>query len=314
MNLPKFDKFLASNPKYLTTNEFIVTHDTRAVSLTDVERRNALRSNWEKNAEEIRNREQSLTDDELSQIIFRELGSEPQALTLGETIVDEYKTGGKAIFWSDGVIPYDIGGNELVLNSEGRVVAKLIQGRREFIDSDRDSLELFDPAQRLEEELEPGRIRVTNRYKSLEELQRLGVVLRGKGRFEMDFLLYKHLNVDLNKMSNGTLETLRLPTRLFLPFIFMILLSFITPKGDSVKLDRYFVKMKTPVDPDPEKDAEEMRLSYENPHRFDDKRLFKRWGLEINRPTIVDVVGFLTSFVICIGVVWLIVVVANYQP
>ena len=122
------------------------------------------------------------------------------------------------------------------------------------------------------------------------------------------------MGVNLCSQSNGTLEAMRLPTRLILPFVFLILLSFVTPRGDQKKLDRYYVKMKTPVDPDPIKDAEEMKLSYENPHRFDDKRLFKFGGLEINRPNAVDVVGFVVSFALCVGIVWLIVAVANYQP
>ncbi|MBQ1278294.1 MAG: hypothetical protein IIY07_06585, partial [Thermoguttaceae bacterium] len=99
-----------------------------------------------------------------------------------------------------------------------------------------------------------------------------------------------------------------------LPFVFLILLSFVTPRGDKALLDRYFVKMKTPVDPDPERDAEEMRLSYENPNRFDDKRLFKFGGLEFNRPTLCDVVGFLVSFAICVGFVFIIVALAAYRP
>ena len=69
-----------------------------------------------------------------------------------------------------------------------------------------------------------------------------------------------------------------------------------------------------PVDPDPERDAEEMRLSYENPNRFDDKRLFKFGGLEFNRPTVCDVVGFVVSFAICVGFVFVIVALAAYRP
>ena len=57
-----------------------------------------------------------------------------------------------------------------------------------------------------------------------------------------------------------------------------------------------------------------MKLSYESPDRFNDKRLFKFWGLEFNKPTVVDVVGFILSFAICVGVVGLIIVVANFQP
>ena len=313
-NISRFDTSLSSNPKYLTTNEFVVTRETRAVSPTDVQRREAVRENWEKNAEQIRATSTDLSEEELSLAIYDKLGPKPAALSLGETIVDEFRTGGKAIYWGGGVVPYDSNGNELVVNSDGRVIAKVINGEKKFVKPEEEPLELFDPSQQLTEQLSETRVRITNRYKSSDELQAEGVVLRGKGSFELDFLLYERLNLDLRAQSNGTLEALRLPTRLFLPFIFLIVLSLVTPQGDKDKLDRYFVKMKTPVDPDPEKDAEEMRLSYENPRRFDDKRLIKRWGLEFNKPTAVDVVGFVASFVICIGVVWLIVAVANYQP
>ena len=246
-------------------------------------------------------------------IIERELGAEPKQLTLGETIVDEFKTGGKAIYWGKGVVPYDQDGAELVFNSNGQVVAKIADGHKRFVGAD-EQIQLFDESRTESEDLGKNRTRVTNSFKSVDELAKMGVKLEGKGSFELDFLLYEKMGVNLCSQSNGTLEAMRLPTRLILPFVFLILLSFVTPRGDQKKLDRYYVKMKTPVDPDPIKDAEEMKLSYENPHRFDDKRLFKFGGLEINRPNAVDVVGFVVSFALCVGIVWLIVAVANYQP
>ena len=319
MNASWFVKTLPENPKYLQTNEFVVTRDSRSVSPTDVQRSEAVLENWQKNAAIIRDKKlqeasAEVSEEELSLSVYRELGAQPKVLVLGETTVDEFKTGGKAIYWGGGVVPYDADGNELVANSSGRVVAKMNGKTKTYLAPEEQTIELFDPAQTVVEELGENRVRITNRYKSVDELQAEGVVLRGKGSFEIDFLLYKRLNIDLCSQSNGTLEALRLPTRLLLPFVFLILLSFVTPQGDKEKLDRYYVKMKTPVDPDPDKDAEEIRLSYENPQRFDDKRLFKFWGLEFNRPNVVDVVGFVASFAICIGVVWLIVAVANYQP
>jgi hypothetical protein len=195
-----------------------------------------------------------------------------------------------------------------------KIDGRRIDSHKTFINPDEELIELFDPEAMLVEDLSESRVRITNRFKSVEELESIGVTLLGKGSFELDFLFYGRFNVDLRSMSNGTLEALRLPTRLVLPFVFLILLSFVTPRGEEAQLDRYYVKMKTPVDPDPEKDAEEMRLSYEDPHRFDDKRLIKRWGLEFNKPNAVDIIGFIASFAICVGVVWLIVVIANYQP
>ena len=314
MNASKFDETLTTNPKYLATNEFVVTREARPASPTDVERRNAARELWNRRVAELEKTIAAETpQEERMAIIERELGAEPKLLTLGETIVDEFKTGGKAIYWGKGVVPYDQDGAELVFNSNGQVVAKIADGHKRFVGAD-EQIQLFDESRTESEDLGKNRTRVTNSFKSVDELAKMGVKLEGKGSFELDFLLYEKMGVNLCSQSNGTLEAMRLPTRLILPFVFLILLSFVTPRGDQKKLDRYYVKMKTPVDPDPIKDAEEMKLSYENPHRFDDKRLFKFGGLEINRPNAVDVVGFVVSFALCVGIVWLIVAVANYQP
>lgn len=314
MNVAKFDSSLTSNPKYLATNEFIVTNETRAASPTDVERRDASINLWNDRAARLEETfDANLPSEERKRIKFQELGACPKQLQLGDTLTDEFKTGGKAIYWGKGVVPYDQEGNELVINSSGKTIAKIKDEHKIFLEPN-DQLELFDPSFTQTEELDENRVRTINRYKSLDELSQMGVSLKGKGTFELDFLLYKRLGFDLCKQSNGTLEAMRLPTRLFLPFVFLILLSFVTPRGNEEKLDRYFVKMKTPVDPDPQKDAQEMRLSYDDPHRFDDKRLFKFGGLEFNRPNFVDVAGFVVSFLLCIGIVWLTVAVANYQP
>lgn len=315
MNAARFQPALTANPQYLATNEFVVVRETRAVSPTDVERRDAAIQSWNERREKFESSlAPGLSDVERAAAIRAELGPTPKPIALGETIVDEFRTGGKAIFWGGGVAAFDETGAELVLDSQGRVVAKIVDGKKTYVAPDAPALELFDPNFAKTEDLGDSRVRSTNRLKSVDELAALGVGLRGRGSFELDFLAYERLGFDLVSASNGTLEAMRLPTRLFLPFVFLILLSFVTPRGDKALLDRYFVKMKTPVDPDPERDAEEMRLSYENPNRFDDKRLFKFGGLEFNRPTVCDVVGFVVSFAICVGVVALIVAMAAYRP
>lgn len=315
MNAAKFKPSLTTNPQYLATNEFVVVRETRAVSPTDVERRDAAIQVWNERREKLESSlAQELSDAERAATVHAELGPAPKKIALGETIVDEFRTGGKAIFWGGGVAAFDESGAELVVDSKGRVVAKIVDGKKTYVATDAPALELFDPKFAETEDLGDSRVRSTDRFKSVDDLASLGVSLKGRGSFELDFLLYERLGFDLVSASNGTLEAMRLPTRLFLPFVFLILLSFVTPRGDKELLDRYFVKMKTPVDPDPERDAEEMRLSYENPNRFDDKRLFKFGGLEFNRPTVCDVVGFVVSFAICIAIVVAIVALAAYRP
>jgi hypothetical protein len=69
--------------------------------------------------------------------------------------------------------------------------------------------------------------------------------------------------------------------------------------------------MKTPVHPDPEIDAAEIEASYRNPSRFNHRRLFGFFGLEIQKPRLMDIMGFLGAFFICFGIIGLTVWLAN---
>jgi hypothetical protein len=57
--------------------------------------------------------------------------------------------------------------------------------------------------------------------------------------------------------------------------------------------------MKTPVDPDPEEDRRQLEESYKNPSRYDHKKLLPGTQIEIQKPTLADVVGFVISVGIC---------------
>ena len=80
----------------------------------------------------------------------------------------------------------------------------------------------------------------------------------------------------------------------------------------SRQLDRLYVKMKTPVIPDPEAGAAELEKSYADPSRFDDRRLFKLFDLEMQRPKRSDIFAFILCFAICFALIWLTVWVAKY--
>ena len=133
----------------------------------------------------------------------------------------------------------------------------------------------------------------------------------GKGQFRLDFLLYQAMNIDLANQSKAMLETLRLPPRLIAPFVVMIVLSWITKQGSQEALDRFFVKMKTPVRPDPEEDTRELELSYENPSRFDHKKMFPGTNIEIQKPTAADAIGFAICVAICFVFLWIATWLAN---
>ena len=135
--------------------------------------------------------------------------------------------------------------------------------------------------------------------------------MEGAGSFQLDFLIYHYLGFDLANASKATLETLRLPSRVLLPFLVLILTSFITRRDDQDTLDRYYAKMKTEVDPDPEVDQQNLSESYRDPKRFEANRLFPGTDIEALKPRLSDIVGFIVSVITCGAVIALLVWLAS---
>ncbi len=262
---------LGENPRFAVTNDVVTTIATRPAAPADVARREAEIGLWEQRVRDAEKEEG--TEDEQG---VAELGPRPVPVRLGEMIEDRFTSGGKPIYFKDVKDRIDVIGPDGTLQSPGP--EHLVQISRKE---------------------EAGTVVIRQQY-------RPECRLRGRGRFNLDFLIYDWMGiVDLKRQSNATLETLRLPTRLVLPFVVMILLSLITPRIERRALDRFYVKMKTPVDPDPARDQAEIEASYRDPLRFDDRRLFRFWGLEIQRPKLVDVAGFIVAFGICFAIIGL---------
>mgnify|MGYP001211591194 CR=1 FL=1 len=137
-------------------------------------------------------------------------------------------------------------------------------------------------------------------------------VVRGEGTFRFDMIIYdKVLGLNLIKAQNALLSTLDLPFKIIAPFLMMILVSLFTQPNSKKALDRLYVKMKTPVDPDPELDAREIDVSYARPDRFDDQKLLPNSDWEFQRPTKMDVWGFVACFGICFAIIGIVLWVAS---
>lgn len=135
--------------------------------------------------------------------------------------------------------------------------------------------------------------------------------MKGSGNFNIDFMVYHLLGIDLGSASKATLASLRLPPRVLTPFLFLIVVSYLTPRDDKAKLDRYYAKMKTEVDPDPEKDRLKLEASYQDPTRYDDRRLMPGSDIEIMRPSSKDIGGFVISIAVCGAIILLLVWLAG---
>ena len=264
---------LADNERFTATNEIVTTIVNREAAQSDVGKRAAEISLWNQGDAKMKKR-------------YREC---PLPLEVGDSFSDTFTTGGKPVYWKNQVW-FDEQGNPL----------EIVDAKGDFIPVDqRYKAQVLEETSRSE------------RGNTVVVRQRHRCKLQGKGAFNLDFMVYDLLGMDLSKKSNAALETLRLPTRILLPFVVMILLSLITPRVAPEHLDRFYVKMKTPVKPDPEDDKREMAISYEKPSRFDQKRLVNRFGLEMQRPGLGDVAGFVVCFLICFALIWLTVWLAN---
>lgn len=142
-------------------------------------------------------------------------------------------------------------------------------------------------------------------------VQRFSNAHQGMGAFNADFLLYHWLGVDLSTASKATIETLRLPPRLLMPFLVLILVSLVTRRESEEVLDRYYAKMRTVVDPDPVIDRRNLEQAYANPKQYEASRLFPKTDWEFVKPRRIDVVGFLVSVLVCFLIVGLLAWLAS---
>jgi SSS family solute:Na+ symporter len=135
--------------------------------------------------------------------------------------------------------------------------------------------------------------------------------LKAEGNFRPDYILYHVLGVDLKSKSNAILAALDLPVKIVTPFLVMIFFSLVTTRNSKEGLDRYYAKMHTPVNPDPEEDVKALEASYADPGQFNDGMVVPNSDIEIMKPTKVDVIGFVLCWVVCFGVIGLLIFVAG---
>lgn len=258
--IPVVSPEIRKDARFSATTDHITKTITRPATPADVAKRVA----WTQAVDQARIQH---SDPLKLEAVLSKIGAEPPVAVLGADLEVVLKTGGKGIFWREGVTPV---------------------GEAQFETVD-DSKE--------------GNTRTL--------VQRQSGKFTGQGQLNVEFLIYHWLGFDLSRVSKGTLETLRLPPRLIMPFVVLILFSFITRPNSKAALDRYYAKMKTEVDPDPETDRKNLEASYSQPDRFDDRRLFPNSQLEFIRPRSKDVIGFLVAVAICFVIVALLVFLAG---
>jgi solute:Na+ symporter, SSS family len=137
--------------------------------------------------------------------------------------------------------------------------------------------------------------------------------LRGEGLLSLELVFYDFLGMDLAGNSYALNETLRIITRTLVPFLIIIIVSLLsrhTPREEEV-LDRFYVRMKTPVAETPEKDRQEVEASYADVTRFDHTKLFPRTNWQFTRWDRTDTVGFVFALLMVGLVLLLLLLMVN---
>jgi len=272
---PRLASSLRTDSRFSAMNQIVETTTVRSASPSDVGRRQAAIEVWESRVSQIDGND---LDQAAKDAAIVALGDRPTPLRAGEPIDVTERSGGKGIFWPSGMVPID----------EAGYPAPSVR-----------PLPVGSP-----EQISETVTQTVYRYPE-------GTRFRGDGNFRLDFMLYGLVGIDLTTKSNAALDTLELPPKIITPFLVMILCSFLTRPVRREVLDRYYAKMKTPVDPDHEIDQRNLEAAYANPEALEYRKIFPGSNFEFQRPTTADWVGFIVCFGICFLIILLAMVVAR---
>ena len=296
--LPVLNGGMKSSEKWTATSYFVETTADRNARPDDVRIRNVKIEQWEKKHGAISEE----SHEALRAARLEVLGGKPDPLVKGEAFTATKRSGGVALFWTGKVQP--------AINSQIASLEQQIQSTpKEQVDGLKTELaRLLIKSGELKETVEvpglSGGNVVAKQYKR-------DVPLVAGGRFRLDMVLYDKFGVELATKNSAAIKTLDLPFAIIAPFLVMIVASLLTQPNNREALDRFYVKMKTPVKPDPEEDAAEMEKSYANPDRFDDTRLLPKSQLEFTKLSRQDWIGFTICFAICFAISGLVLLMAR---
>ncbi len=129
--------------------------------------------------------------------------------------------------------------------------------------------------------------------------------LEGQGLFNLEMILFQKLGMNLESYPNPVIETLRLPFRIILPILIIIIISLFTAPVIRGKTDRFFVKMFVPIDTDLEKDRINVENARKNPLSLEHRKMFPNSNFELEKLSKEDVIGFILTWFVVIAIIFL---------
>jgi len=133
----------------------------------------------------------------------------------------------------------------------------------------------------------------------------------GSGRFNAEVWVLSWFGIDFTGWSKAQLMAARFYFTAAFPFVLLILLSLFTRRNDANCLDRFYGKLHTPVQPTPEEDVRAVDHSALHPEEFEPQELLPGTSLEVLKPSAMDWLGFGGSWLIVLGILGLLWLVAT---
>lgn len=127
----------------------------------------------------------------------------------------------------------------------------------------------------------------------------------GIGRFHAEIWFLSLFGVDFTNSSKAQLNAVRFAFDALFPFLLLFLLSFVTRPVPKRELDRFFAKLRTPVQPTPEREEAAVRETYNTMEKGEQDKIWPGSQWEIRKPGKQDYWGFGGSWLLVALIVFL---------
>jgi len=126
--------------------------------------------------------------------------------------------------------------------------------------------------------------------------------LEGQGRFHAEIWVLSWAGIDFSTWNKAQLVAARFFFDALFPFLLLFAISAFTRPVDKARLDRFYGKLHTAVQPSADEDIAAVERAALHPEDFEPQKIWRGSSWEILRPGKIDIIGFGGSWVL-VGVV-----------
>jgi solute:Na+ symporter, SSS family len=135
----------------------------------------------------------------------------------------------------------------------------------------------------------------------------------GEGKFRTGIWLLTRLGFDFRNSTKSTLEAVTFLLDAILPFLVLFAVSLLSAPVEGGALDRFYARLLTPVDADPDTDRKRLEVSLADPGKLNERLWFPNSGWMMQRPDRTDILGFVGASLVAVAIVGVVFLVAGIR-